>query len=127
MHTEPRHYETTFIMTPVLSDVQQQETVDKFRDLLQAHKVKMVHEDKLGLKRLAYPIQRHATGIYHLFEFKATPDVVAILEVAYKREDRVLRFLTFALEKHGVVYNEKKRSGVWNKKEGAHNKSEAAA
>ena len=70
---------------------QQRETVDKLKDLLQAHKVEVVHEDKLGLKRLAYPIQRHATGIYHLFEFKATPDVVATLEVAYKREDRILQ------------------------------------
>lgn len=113
---ELRNYETVFVLTPVLSEEQLQETVDKFRSFLQERKAEIVHENKIGLKKLAYPIQRKSTGVYHLFEFKATPDVIGALEIEYRREEKIIRFLTFALEKHGVAYNDKKRSGVWDKK-----------
>jgi small subunit ribosomal protein S6 len=75
-----------------------------------------VHEDKIGLKKLAYPIQRKSTGVYHLFEFRAAPDLIGRLETEYRREEKIIRFLTFALEKYGVEYNDKKRSGVWDTK-----------
>jgi small subunit ribosomal protein S6 len=122
---ELRNYETVFVLTPVLSEVQLQETIDKFRSFLQERKAEIVHENKIGLKKLAYPIRRKSTGVYHLFEFKATPDVIGALEIEYRREEKIIRFLTFALEKHGVVYNDKKRSGVWDKKNEP--KKEAAA
>lgn len=112
-----RNYETVFVLTPVLSEEQLRETIDKFRGFLQENKAEIVYEDKIGLKKLAYPIQRKATGVYHLFEFRATPDVISALETEYRREEKVIRFLTLALEKHGVEYNEKKRSGVWDTKE----------
>jgi len=111
-----RNYETVFVLTPVLSEEQLQATIGKFRGFLQENKAEIVHEDKIGLRKLAYPIQRKSTGVYHLFEFRATPDVIGVLETEYRREEKVIRFLTFALEKHGVEYNEKKRSGVWDKK-----------
>jgi small subunit ribosomal protein S6 len=104
------------VLTPVLSEEQLQETIDKFRRFLQEKKAEIVHEDKIGLKKLAYPIQRKSTGVYHLFEFKATSDVISALETEYRREEKVIRFLTLALEKHGVEYNDKKRSGVWDTK-----------
>ncbi|HAN49562.1 MAG TPA: 30S ribosomal protein S6 [Amoebophilaceae bacterium] len=113
---ELRNYETMFVLTPVLSEEQLQETIDKFRGFLQGKKADILHEDKIGLKKLAYPIQRKSTGVYHRFEFKAPPDVISALETEYRREEKIIRFLTFALEKHGVEYNEKKRSGVWDKK-----------
>jgi small subunit ribosomal protein S6 len=113
---ELRNYETVFVLTPVLSEEQLRETIDKFRSFLQERKAEIVHENKIGLKKLAYPIRRKSTGVYHLFEFKATPDVIGALEIEYGREEKIIRFLTFALEKHGVAYNDKKRSGVWDKK-----------
>ena len=124
---ELRSYETMFVMTPVLSEVQARELVDKFRGLLQEKQAEIVHEAKIGLKRLAYPIQHQSTGVYHLFEFKATPDLVAALATAYKREDKVIRFSTFALDKHGVAYNEKKRSGVWDKNQDTKDKKAKVA
>jgi len=122
---ELRNYETTFILTPVLSAEQVKETIDKFRNYLQEKKAEIVHEDKMGLKKLAYPIQHKNTGVYHLFEFKATPDIISGLETAYKRDERVIRFLTFALDKHAVEYNVQKRSDAKAKK--TETKKEVAA
>ena len=106
-----RSYETLFILTPVLSEQQKEETIQKFKDFLQEKQAEIVHEQKIGLRKLAYPIAHKTTGIYHLIEFKAAPDVVNTLATAYRREERIIRFLTMALDKHGIEYNEKKRAG----------------
>jgi small subunit ribosomal protein S6 len=105
-----KQYETVFIMTPVLSDEQMKETVEKYQKFLVAKKAEIVHEDNWGLRKLAYPIQKKSTGFYHLVEFKADPTLIREWEVTFKRDERILRFLTVALEKHAIAYNEKKRN-----------------
>jgi len=108
------HYETVFILTPVLSDVQMKEAVQKFKELITENGGEMVNEENWGLRKLAYPIQKKSTGFYHLFDFKADPGFIAKLEIAYRRDERVLRFLTFKMEKYAEIYSEKRRA---NKKE----------
>ena len=105
-----KHYETVFIMTPVLSEDQAKETVSKYKKLLTDNGCKIVTEKAWGLRKLQYPIQKKTTGFYHLFEFQAPSNFVADLEVAYKRDERLLRFLTVALDKHAVAYSEKSRN-----------------
>jgi small subunit ribosomal protein S6 len=105
-----KHYETVFIMTPVLSEEQAKETVSKYKKLLTDNGCKIVNEDAWGLRKLQYPIQKKTTGFYHLFEFTANPSFIAELEVLYKRDERLLRFLTVALDKHAVAYSEKRRN-----------------
>ena len=114
MSMELKHYETILILTPVLSDEQLDEATHKFRSFLEEKKAQIIHEDKIGLKKLAYPIQHKSTGFYHLFEFKATPDTIHALETEYRRDACVIRFATFALDKHGVAYGEKKRENKSN-------------
>lgn len=104
------HYETVFIMTPVLSEEQMKETVQKYKDLLAGKGAEIVYENNWGMRKLAYPIKKKTTGFYYLIEFKAEGSVIADLEVAYKRDERLLRFLTVSLDKHAVAYNEKKRN-----------------
>ncbi|MFA6651248.1 MAG: 30S ribosomal protein S6, partial [Bacteroidales bacterium] len=58
--------------------------------------------------KLAYPIQKKTTGFYHLLGFKADPDFIAKLELQYRRDERVIRYLTFAMDKHAIAYSEKK-------------------
>lgn len=104
-----RQYETVFILTPVLSEDQMKETVQKFKQLLKDKGAEIVFENNWGLKKLAYPIQKKSTGFYYLLEFKSEGNVVADLETAYKRDERVMRFLTTVLDKHSLAYNEKRR------------------
>ncbi|MFM7053885.1 MAG: 30S ribosomal protein S6 [Bacteroidota bacterium] len=113
----PKHYETVIIMNPVLSQEQVTETVDKFRRILTENGTEIVHENNWGLRKLAYPIQKKNTGFYYLTEFKGDGSVVAKLELEYKRDERIMRFLTVALDKHAVTYNEKKRKNAAQKKQ----------
>lgn len=107
-------YETVFILTPVLSDVQMKETVEKFKGILTAAGAEIVNEENWGLKKLAYPIEKKSTGFYNLLEFKAEPTVVDKLEIGFRRDERVIRFLTVKLDKFAAAYAEKRRN---NKKE----------
>jgi small subunit ribosomal protein S6 len=103
-------YETVFIMTPVLSDEQAKETVGKYKKLLTDSGCKIIHSDDWGLRKLAYPIQKKTTGFYHLFQFEGEGTVIAELELAYKRDERLLRYMTVALDKHAIAYSEKRRA-----------------
>ena len=105
-----KQYETVFIATPVLSEEQMKETVKKYTDLLTSKGAEIVYENNWGMRKLAYPIRKKTTGFYYLIEFKAEGSVINDLEVAYKRDERLLRFLTVSLDKHAVAYNEKKRN-----------------
>ena len=102
-------YETVFILTPVLSDEQMKETVKKYEDHLTGAGAEIVHEENWGMRKLAYPIQKKSTGFYQLVEYKAEGDVIADVETEFKRDERVLRFLTVKLDKHAIAYNEKRR------------------
>jgi small subunit ribosomal protein S6 len=103
------NYETVFILTPVLSDVQMKEAVEKFKGILTAEGAKVVNEENWGLKKLAYPIQKKSTGFYAFLEFEADPTTIAKLEVNFRRDERVLRFLTFKQDKYAHLYAEKRR------------------
>ncbi len=109
-------YETVFIMTPVLSDQQMKETVEKFKGILSDAGAEIINEEEWGLKTMAYPIQKKSTGFYELIEFKAEPTVIAKLEVAFRRDERVIRYLTVKNEKYAAEYAEKRRN-KFNKKE----------
>lgn len=105
-----KQYETVFIVTPVLSEEQIKETVKKYQTLLTDNGAEIVFENNWGMRKLAYPIQKKTTGFYYLIEFKAEGNVIATLETAYKRDERLLRFLTVSLDKHAIAYNEKRRA-----------------
>jgi small subunit ribosomal protein S6 len=104
------NYETVFILTPVLSDAQMKEAVEKFTDLLKEEGAEIVNEENWGLKKLAYPIQKKTTGFYQLVEFKANPEVIAKLEVQFRRDERIIRFLTFRQDKFAAEYAAKRKN-----------------
>ena len=108
-------YETIFVMTPVLSDEQLKETVNDYKTFLKEKGAEIVNEDNLGLKKLAYPIKKKSTGFYHLFEFKAPGNAIGELEIAYNRDERLLRFLTVKLDKHAIEFNNKGKNAKTSK------------
>ena len=99
-------YETVFILTPVLSEDQTKEAVTKFKDLLKEGSGKVRHEESWGMRKLAYPIQKKSSGFYHLIEFESDPSLIAKLETEYRRDERVIRFLTVAMDKHHIAFAE---------------------
>ena len=110
-------YETVFILTPVLSDEQMKETVAKFTKVLTDNGAEILNEEAWGLKKMAYAIQKKSTGFYCLLEFKAEPSLVSKLEVNYRRDEKVIRFMTVKLDKYASLYAEKRRNKLAKKEE----------
>ena len=111
------NYESVIILTPVLSEKMLSDAVDSYKKLITGNGGELIHEENWGLTKLAYPIQKKNTGFYQIFEFAAEADaeIVDKLELAYRRDEQVLRYLTIKLDKHAVIYNERRRNGAFNK------------
>jgi len=104
------HYETVFILTPVLSDAQMKEAVEKFKNILLEDSAEIVNEECWGLRKLAYPIEKKSTGFYCLLEFDAKPTTIDKLEIQFRRDEKVIRFLTTKMDKYAAEYAAKRRS-----------------
>ncbi|MEM9887331.1 MAG: 30S ribosomal protein S6 [Bacteroidota bacterium] len=107
-----QQYEVTFIVDPVLSKEEIGATAKAYEDQLKELGATIVNVDDIGLKQLAYPINKRTSGIYYCIEFQVEDrSAIATLELTYRRDARVLRFLTVKLDKYGVKYNEDRRAG----------------
>jgi len=105
-------YETTFILTPVLSEDEAKKAINAFVETLKNQGAEIIHQEHWGLKNLRYQIEKKTTGIYHLVEYKAPAKAVDTLEIAFRRDESVLRYLTVRLDKYAVKYNDDKRAGL---------------
>ena len=109
------NYETVFIVTPVLSDAQVKEVADKFQGIITENGGQIVNVENWGLKKLAYPIQKKTTGFYFLVEFEGEGALINKLETNYRRDERIIRFLTFQQDKYAVEDSAKRRAKLANK------------
>jgi small subunit ribosomal protein S6 len=100
-----------------LSEDQAKDAVDKFVKVLKKANADVINIEQWGLKKMAYPINKKSTGFYNLIEFSAAPTVINTLETEYRRDESIMRFLTTVLDKHAIVYNERRRKGEFKNKE----------
>lgn len=125
------HYEVTFIIDPVLSGDEIKSTASTYETLLKDQGCNIVHVNAMGLKQLAYPINKKSSGVYYCIEFSAeNGDAIGKTELSFRRDERIMRFLTVRLDKYGVQYNEDRRSGkisAYKKKESKKKSGDAPA
>mgnify|MGYP001238635977 CR=1 FL=1 len=110
------HYETVFIVNPVLSEEQANQTAKKYEDFLKSKKTDIISKESWGLKKLAYSIEKKKSGFYFLFEFTSSDDnLISDFELNFKRDERVMRWLTVKLDKHSISYAERRRERLKRK------------
>lgn len=120
------HYETVFILNPVLSKSQIEETVNNYKNFIREFEAEIIATENWGLKKLAYPINRKTSGFYHLIEYKSTGELVENLELQFRRDEKVLRFLTVKLDRHALAWASKRREKLENKKEKVETKTSSS-
>ncbi len=119
-----RHYEVTFVVDPVLSGDEVKSAAEHIQNELKSFGATIVALDEMGLKQLAYQINRRSSGVYFCVEVACEgAEWMGKFELNLKRDDRIMRFLTCRLDKYGIKYNDDKRNGRIGKKK----KEEAAA
>ena len=123
-----RHYEVTFIVDPVLSGDEVKATAEHIQKDLKHFGATVMHVDEIGLRQLAYPINKRSTGVYYCVEFGTeAADWLTKFELNMKRNERLLRFLTVKLDKYGIKYNDDKRNGrIGSRKKSSEPESVAA-
>lgn len=84
------------------------EAVDKFKGLLTEAGATIDHEELWGLRKLAYNIDKKSTGFYVILQFSGEPTLVETLETHFRRDERVIRFLVFRLDKYAYEYAAKR-------------------
>jgi len=118
-------YEVNFIVDPVLSGDEIKSTAQTYVDMVSSNGGEIVHVDEMGLRQLAYPLKRRTTGIYYCIEYKVpNGEMINKMELAFRRDERIMRFLTVRLDKFGVKYNDDKRNGLIGKKKSKKDKEE---
>jgi small subunit ribosomal protein S6 len=112
-----KQYECTFIIDPVLSGDEIKQTANMYLEHIKTNDCEIVHFEEMGVRELAYSINKRNAGVYFTIEFTTeNTDLISELELAFRRDDRVLRYLTLSLEKHGIKYNQDKRAGLIGKR-----------
>ncbi|MDQ3140978.1 MAG: 30S ribosomal protein S6 [Bacteroidota bacterium] len=113
-----RNFEICFIVDPVLSGDEVKSTAQIYQDMLRNEGASIVHVEEMGLRPLAYPINKRSTGVYYNIEFSSeTGTYLSKVELALKRDERIMRYLTIRLDKYGVQFNDDKRNGKIGKKQ----------
>jgi small subunit ribosomal protein S6 len=91
-------YETLFITPPTLTEAEERETVEALLQVVTDGGGSLVANERMGRRRLAYPILKHNDGVYVRFLYDSEPAVPKEIERRVRISDRLLRSLTVRLE-----------------------------
>jgi small subunit ribosomal protein S6 len=107
-----KHYELMIIYTPVLSADELKSSTQNLVSFIKANGGEIIADDIIGLKTLAYPIQKKTTGLYYLVEYATTGSINQKLETQMNRDETILRHMITVLDKHAIAYNDRRRKGI---------------
>jgi small subunit ribosomal protein S6 len=93
-----RHYEIVFIVHPDQSE-QVPAMIDKYREQVTGGGGIIHRLEDWGRRQLAYPIQKIHKAHYVLMNVECNQDVLKELELGFKFNDAVLRYLTVSMDK----------------------------
>ena len=111
------NYETVFIVNPVLSEKQVEDTVKKYKKKIESLKAKLICNESLGFKQLSFSINNKKSGFFHLFQYESNnASIIKTIETDLKRDRSILRYLTVSLCKDGIEFNARRAKGEFNKK-----------
>ncbi len=103
-----RHYETLFVLKPTLTEEEAKAKFEFIKDVIQNNGGEIVATEDIGVRKLAYPIEKFERGHYYIIYFKAPSHTVRELERIYRITEDVIRFLT-------IKYETKKDIQAWEK------------
>ena len=111
-------YETLFVVKPTLTEEEIASQIAKVKDVLTKEGAELVGTNDMGMRKLAYPVQKNDRGYYTVLFYKAEGTVINELERNLKINEDVIKFLT-------VKYSNTKEMAQFDKLVAAANKSVA--
>jgi small subunit ribosomal protein S6 len=111
-------YETLFVVKPTLTEEEIAAQIAKMKDVLSKVDAELLATNDMGMRKLAYPVEKNDRGYYTVLFYKANGDAIAEIERNLKINEDILKFLT-------VKYTNKKELAEFDKQVAAANKSKA--
>jgi small subunit ribosomal protein S6 len=88
-----RRYELMLIIRPDAPDEKAAAVIDRTTRYVVASGGQIIKVAPWGRRRLAYPIDRHRDGSYHIVVFESPAEAIAELERSLQITEEVLRYL----------------------------------
>jgi small subunit ribosomal protein S6 len=102
------NYETLYVLKPTLTDEETAANIAKIEEILVREGAEILATNKMGMRRLAYPVEKNERGVYTIVYFKAEGTVINELERNLKFNEEVIKYLT-------VRYTKKKEVAQFEK------------
>jgi len=93
-----RHYENLVIVKPTLTEEEIKSSLATIEEILTSNGAEIVTKDDMGMKKLAYPIEKNARGYMQVIYFKIDPSKIQEVERRYRINEELLRFVTIKYE-----------------------------
>jgi len=88
------HYETLFVVKTTLTDEERNSHITKVKDIIEKNGGEIVATDEMGIRKLAYSVEKQTRGYYVVVYFKGQGDLVGELERNLKFNEQIIKFLT---------------------------------
>ncbi len=103
-----RHYENLVIVKPTLTQEELAQELKAVEEVITENGGEIAATDAMGMRRLAYPIQKNERGFYYVVYYTVAPSAINEIERKFRINENLLRFMT-------VKYESKKEVNAWNK------------
>ena len=109
-------YETLFVVKATLTDEETAAQIAKIKAVLEKEGAELIATDDMGMRKLAYPVQKNDRGYYTVLFYKGEGTVINELERNLKINEDVIKFLTVKYVKNKEIAQFDKLVAAANKK-----------
>ncbi|HQS67608.1 MAG: 30S ribosomal protein S6 [Sulfuricurvum sp.] len=102
-----RHYENLVIVKPTLTEEEIKNTLAIVEEFITSNGGEIIARDPMGMKKLAYPIEKNARGYFYVIYYKVAPSAISEIERRFRINEEILRFVT-------MKYDTKREIKAWN-------------
>jgi len=88
------NYETLYVLKPTLTDEETAANIAKIEEILVREGAEILATNNMGMRKLAYPVEKNERGVYTIVYFKAAGSIVSELERNLKFNEEVIKYLT---------------------------------
>jgi len=116
-----RVYEILFIISPNVEETDVEALINQFSEVATNQGARVTKVDRMGRRRLAYPIQKFKDGQYVVLTVEGTGSEIAEIERRMRVTDAIIRHLSIRIDE------DLKRAEKFRTRRAAHSRAGRAA
>jgi len=102
-----RNYENLVIVKPTLTAEEIQNSIKAIEEVITSNGGEIATTDSMGMRKLAYPIEKNERGYFHVIYYTVAPSSIAEIERRFRINEELLRFVT-------IKYDTNREVAAWN-------------